>query len=171
MLSLPSLAKTLLRHGIEKVPLLTPLLSEAGGQLAAGIDGGPSGQQPQQIKQSPACPMNLLKEGNRWDTVYIYIQFWNVAKQELQGWELVKFTGMILSWRPANERRRYFVTTSLIGWAPTYNQPWIHGMNKGYISIWICHLFRHGIPIIRITRPQDCFDIKMRSNQYRDSPL
>ena len=26
-------------------------------------------------------------------------------------------TGMILGLRPANERRRYFVTTSLIGWA------------------------------------------------------
>ena len=26
--------------------------------------------------------------------------------------------------RPANERRRYFVTTSLIRWAQTYNQPW-----------------------------------------------
>ena len=26
-------------------------------------------------------------------------------------------TGLILRLRPANERRRYFVTTSLIGWA------------------------------------------------------
>ena len=26
-------------------------------------------------------------------------------------------TGLILGLRPANERRRYFVTTSLIGWA------------------------------------------------------
>ena len=25
-------------------------------------------------------------------------------------------TGLILGLRPANERRRYFVTTSLIGW-------------------------------------------------------
>ena len=28
-------------------------------------------------------------------------------------------TGLILGLRPANERRRYFVTTSLIGWAQT----------------------------------------------------
>ena len=28
-------------------------------------------------------------------------------------------TGRILGLRPANERRRYFVTTSLIGWAQT----------------------------------------------------
>ena len=31
-------------------------------------------------------------------------------------------TGLILGLRPANERRRYFVTTSLIGWAQAYNQ-------------------------------------------------
>ena len=27
------------------------------------------------------------------------------------------YTGLILGLRPANERRRYFVTASLIGWA------------------------------------------------------
>ena len=32
-------------------------------------------------------------------------------------------TGLILCLSPANERRRYFVTTSLIGWAQAYNQP------------------------------------------------
>ena len=31
--------------------------------------------------------------------------------------------GMILGLRPANERRRYTVTPSLIGWAQTQNQP------------------------------------------------
>ena len=30
---------------------------------------------------------------------------------------------LILGLHPANERRRYFVTTSLIGWAQAYNQP------------------------------------------------
>ena len=34
-------------------------------------------------------------------------------------------TELILGLRPANERRRYFVTTSLIGWAQTYNQPYV----------------------------------------------
>ena len=34
------------------------------------------------------------------------------------------FSGMILGLRPANERRRYFVTTSLIGWEQNKNQPW-----------------------------------------------
>ena len=32
--------------------------------------------------------------------------------------------GLILGLRPANERRRYFVTTFLIGWAQTRNQSW-----------------------------------------------
>ena len=31
--------------------------------------------------------------------------------------------GLILCLHPVNERRRYFVTTSLIGWPQTYNQP------------------------------------------------
>ena len=31
--------------------------------------------------------------------------------------------GLILGLRPANERRRYFVTMSPIGWAQTWNQP------------------------------------------------
>ena len=31
----------------------------------------------------------------------------------------ISYTGLILGLRPANERRRYFVTTSLIGWAQT----------------------------------------------------
>ena len=34
-------------------------------------------------------------------------------------------TGLILGLRPANERRRYFVTTSLSGWAQTWTQPCI----------------------------------------------
>ena len=30
---------------------------------------------------------------------------------------------LIIGLRSANERRRYFVTTALIGWAQAYNQP------------------------------------------------
>ena len=35
-----------------------------------------------------------------------------------------KHAGINLSMRPANERRRYIVTSSLIGWAHTQNNPW-----------------------------------------------
>ena len=34
-------------------------------------------------------------------------------------------SGLILGLRPANERRCYKVTPSLIGWAQTQNQPWL----------------------------------------------
>ena len=34
------------------------------------------------------------------------------------------FSGIILCMRPANERRRYIVTSSPIGWAHTQNDPW-----------------------------------------------
>ena len=33
-------------------------------------------------------------------------------------------SGIILYMRPANERRRYIVTASLIGWVHTQNDPW-----------------------------------------------
>ena len=34
--------------------------------------------------------------------------------------------GIILCTRPANERRRYIVTSSLIDWVHTQNDPWTH---------------------------------------------
>ena len=39
--------------------------------------------------------------------------------------------GMILSLRPANERRRYKVTPSLIGWAQILNQAWFTLVSAG----------------------------------------
>ena len=38
---------------------------------------------------------------------------------------LTKYAGIILCMRPANERRRYKVTSSLIGWVHTKNDLWI----------------------------------------------
>ena len=47
-------------------------------------------------------------------------------------------TGLILGLHPVSERRRYFVTTSLVGWAQIYNQPCI-----------TCHVFIHRVhPIV-----------------------
>ena len=40
--------------------------------------------------------------------------------------------GLILGLRPANERRRYFVTTSLIGWAQTLLDKWVLVFYKGF---------------------------------------
>ena len=44
-----------------------------------------------------------------------------------------RYAGLILGLCPANERRRYFVTTSLIGWVQAKHQPWAwwdEGMDK-----------------------------------------
>ena len=37
----------------------------------------------------------------------------------------IRISGLILGLCPANERRRYKVTPSFIGWAQIYNQPYI----------------------------------------------
>ena len=39
------------------------------------------------------------------------------------GYIALHVTGLILGLCPANERRRYKVTPSLIGWAQTWNEP------------------------------------------------
>ena len=46
-------------------------------------------------------------------------------------------TGSIVGLRLANERRRYFVTTSLIGWLQAYNQScayidWMTAYGEGF---------------------------------------
>ena len=41
------------------------------------------------------------------------------------------YPGLILALRPANKRRRYKVTPSLIGWAQTYDQPCILTIVRG----------------------------------------
>ena len=47
-------------------------------------------------------------------------------------------TGIILCMRPANERRRYNVTSSLIGWAHIQNDPWCF---TRYDEHAVCMLF------------------------------
>ena len=54
--------------------------------------------------------------------------------QGVPKWKLSWHHGLILGLHPANERRRYFVTTSLIGWAQAKNQP--SGMPSGLLWIW-----------------------------------
>ena len=55
------------------------------------------------------------------------------------------FSWLILVVHPVNERRRYFVTTSLIGWVQAYNQPCIT-----YKVIYLVQYnFIHGLPPTR----------------------
>ena len=44
--------------------------------------------------------------------------------------------GIILCMCPANERRRYSVTSSVIGWAQTQNDP------SGMVAVWALVIFR-----------------------------
>ena len=77
----------------------------------------------------------LIRQVNRY-TILMYVKFlirfscrdWGEADKWHRLQTNVAPTAMILSGpnlglRPANERRRYFVTTSLIGWAQAWNQP------------------------------------------------
>ena len=76
--------------------------------------------------------------------------------------------GLIIGLRPANERRCYKVTPSLIGWAQTQNQPW-HAimLSDPLFSLhFIIHSLKFSIfPI--------CFDfskeLKIRDHLYIDS--
>ena len=51
--------------------------------------------------------------------------------QPMSHYWLRSHAGLILGLCPANRRQRYFVTTSLIGWVQTWNQPW-HGIFCGW---------------------------------------
>ena len=58
---------------------------------------------------------------------------------------------MILGLRPANDRRRYFVTTSLIGWAQAYNQPWYNiGLHVWAEAVWLFHSKYHVIQRVKL---------------------
>ena len=65
---------------------------------------------------------------------------WRIKKRNLD------ILRLILGLRPANERQRYFVTTSLIGWPQAFNQPCICSGCVGYFqynmtldeSMYIC---------------------------------
>ena len=56
-----------------------------------------------------------------WKQTEISIQWELQQKNLLAKWtsEVITVSGLILGLRPANERRHYFVTTSLIGCAKT----------------------------------------------------
>ena len=57
----------------------------------------------------------------------IYRLQWRLSSYEIYPW-------LILGLRPANERRCYFVTTSLIGWMQAQNQPCISKVRPPQLS-------------------------------------
>ena len=75
----------------------------------------------------------------------------------VQRWDIIspKFiSGLILGLHPTNDRRRYFVTASLIGWVQAWNQPCIRIWEAGtrlalvmrhpvfiYYLLWWFHIY------------------------------
>ena len=51
--------------------------------------------------------------------LYAFCQILHEEVLWLQSWNSDSNTGMIIGLRPPNERRRYFVMPSLIGWVQT----------------------------------------------------
>ena len=47
------------------------------------------------------------------------------------------YAGIILCMRPANERRRYIVTSSLIGWAHVENDPWLFTLLATFVECFV----------------------------------
>ena len=73
-------------------------------------------------------------------------------------WEVSRFIGhpcqskiavIILCMRPANEGRRYNVTSSLIGWAHTLNDPWNMCETKAFIGTFRA-TFRNNQHVINV---------------------
>ena len=76
------------------------------------------------IEAVPPCHVKMLKVSDSWEKkmqilIFIRCELW-VKNNVWDGFHLVICVwGLILGLHPVNERRRYFVPTSLIGWAQT----------------------------------------------------
>ena len=63
----------------------------------------------------------IVQEMNQWErylVLYIYLSIYILVVI------IMCATGAILCMRPATEKWRYIVTSSLIDWAHTQNDPW-----------------------------------------------
>ena len=72
--------------------------------------------------------MHLKMSFGKWRPFCLSLNFWHVYEDHLAtapsnlcipNMKMIPYTKPILGLHPANERRRYFVTTSLIGWGQT----------------------------------------------------
>ena len=73
--------------------------------------------------------------------VYYHHRQWNIidlcSMFTIIPLQLFINTVLILGLHPANERRCYFVTASLIGWAQAHNQPCKY-MVMGLVDVFLC---------------------------------
>ena len=62
---------------------------------------------------------------------------WGGVKNTARNFSGMKTPGLTPGLHPANERRRYFVTTAPIGWVQAYNQPWnSRAFSTGVSTVW-----------------------------------
>ena len=73
--------------------------------------------------EAGSCQPDKLK----WASLLVkYQRLISELNKKLFRWLQYRWlTGIILCMPPANERRRYNVTSSLIGWVHTQNNPWV----------------------------------------------
>ena len=75
-------------------------------------------------KDIPGCLRvtyhTLRKKKKKIKHLFCYTCNWKITQNMRTWWD----TGLILGLRPTNKRRRYCVSTSLIGWMQAWNQPW-----------------------------------------------
>ena len=95
---------------------------------------------------------------------YIEPKVRNLASKVCLEWHTA---GLILGLHPANERRRYFVMTSLIGWAQAYKQPWHNSTYKQRVLMHrhqglnvrhgLCHIYMRYLYIYELFIAFVCF--------------
>ena len=59
-----------------------------------------------------------------WKLLFNWYDLWHSVHVHVKWQKAILHTWLIRGLRPANERRRYFVTTSLTGWVQALNQLW-----------------------------------------------
>ena len=80
---------------------------------------------------------------------------------KISGWFMLEKPGNVLWMCPANERWRYNVTSSLIGWAHSQNHPWetsiyIHQFDLSLSESIVCHNSRLLYIVYKNNRAKTC---------------
>ena len=76
-----------------------------------------------------------FENGSLSHSLHTIVKFHGVSF--LHYWPSWQRTGLILGLSPSNERQRYFITMSLIGWVQAWNQPWRSNLS-GRHGNWVC---------------------------------
>ena len=81
---------------------------------------------------------------------YMYVTIYYISTRNI--FIFTHYTGIILCMCPANERWRYIVTSSLIGWVYVQNDPWqykhIHSAYLGHFNDELTHCPQGAVALI-----------------------